>query len=193
VTGTPGVQEPALFSFIQSDTSISGVTQQGQTFLGIINDVSITFAWTASDRSVTTYVGTLGSDAIMSGTWSDSNGTSGTWSAILQTTTQTTPASVVGSWNINYYTTSGTLVEGPLLITFTQSRTNLSGTTSLSGQLTTVTGNVSYVSILFYWTGSDGISNMFIGTVGAVGTGTMSGTWMSTSGKSGTWTATLVS
>ena len=191
VDGTPGVQAPAPFSFIQSDTYLSGTTAQGQTFSGVINGVHITFSWIGSDRSVTTYVGTINSNAIMSGTWKNSNGTSGTWSAIIDTTVYTTPVSVIGKWNLLYnYTTSGTLVvQGPILVTFTQEGASISGTGS-SGQV--IAGTVSNRSILFYWTDNDGVSNLFIGSEALATSGSFSGTWMSTSGLSGTWTATLV-
>jgi len=102
--------------------------------------------------------------------------------------TSENPFNTTGSWFI-YNTTVGTAGEqGPNLFTFTQTDTknnNLTGTTS-QGQA--VTGNVSGLDISFSWTGSDGATNNYTGTISGDGF-TMSGTWTSTSGQSGTWHA----
>ena len=93
---------------------------------------------------------------------------------------------ITGSW-YTYYATTGTPGEqGPDIFTFTQSENSLSGTTSQGPQ---ITGTVSGLNINFSWVGSDGVTYTSTGTVSADGA-TMSGTWASSNGQSGTWRAT---
>ncbi|MCL5022714.1 MAG: hypothetical protein M1497_05005 [Nitrospirae bacterium] len=91
---------------------------------------------------------------------------------------------ITGGWLI-YHTTAGTPGEvGPDLFTFSQNDNDLTGTTPKGGPLT---GNLSDVNVDFSWTESDATSYTYSGTV--KGDGTMSGTWTSSTGQSGTWHA----
>jgi hypothetical protein len=180
--GVPGEQGPDLFSFTQANNKLSGTTPQGQQITGTVSGVDISFSWTGSDGASCSYSGSISGDgATMSGTWTSSNGQSGTWHAIVNAA----PAvNVTGNWNI-YHTTTGAPGEaGPDILAFAQTNNNLSGTTPQGQQ---VTGTVSSLSITFSWTGSDGATYTYTGSASATA---MSGSWTSTSGQSGTWRAT---
>lgn len=198
---TAGVQGPDLYAFTTSESSLSGtVTPAGQTqavaVTGNVKGVNISFSWTWIDGTVYAYEGTVGANATMSGKWTSLKGQtvqSGTWNALTNNTNLPT-SSIAGNWNI-FVTTAGITGEaGPNLVTFTQSGNNISAT--LQGQTITATGSVSNLNILFFWIGSDGVTtNLFVGAVTATDAGTviantMSGTWTSTNGQSGTWRAT---
>jgi hypothetical protein len=186
-TGTPGEQGPNLFTFTQTEDSLSGTTSQNQQITGTVSGLDITFSWVGSDGATNTSTGKVSADgATMSGTWTSSKGQSGTWHAIPNTSPK---VNIAGNWN-TYQTTTGTPGEqGPDLFTFTQSGNGLSGTTSQGQQ---ITGTISGLSITFFWTGSDGATYTSTGTVSADGV-TMSGTWTGSNGQSGTWRATKIS
>ena len=126
-TGTTGEQGPNLFTFTASTNTISGTTAQSQPITGDISGLNITFSWTGSDGATYTYTGAVSADgATMSGTWTSSNGLSGTWHAIINTPPT---VNITGSWN-TYQTTTGTSGEqGPNLFAFTQTTNSISGTT----------------------------------------------------------------
>jgi hypothetical protein len=183
-SGTPGEQGPNLFTFTSTENNITGITSQNQAITGHISGLDITFSWVGSDGATNNSTGTVGSDgSTMSGTWTSSKGPSGTWHAVINITPQ---ASIAGNWNI-FETTSGTAGEQGLgLFIFTQSGNGIAGTTP-EGQ--PITGAFGRLDVTFYWVGSDGITNTFTGIVTSDGA-TMSGSWSSTDGKSGTWRAT---
>ncbi len=89
ITWTPA-SSPAgtyTFTFTQSDSSLSGTTNQGQPISGSVSglNVNFSFIWTESPSGVQntyTFNGTEGTDATtMSGTWTNGGGASGAWSA----------------------------------------------------------------------------------------------------------------
>ena len=185
--GTAGEQGPDLFTFVQTDASnnnLTGNTSQSQLITGNVSGLNISFSWIGSDSATYNYTGAISADGFtMSGTWTNTSGHSGTWHAIVSASPS---ANISGSWNI-ILTTAGTGgQQGPYLFTFTQSGNGVSGTTSQGQQLI---GTVSILHITFSWTGIDGATNVYTGTINAAGT-TMSGTWTSTNGQSGTWSAT---
>lgn len=182
-TGTAGQQGPDLFTFTTTDNNISGTTSQSQLITGTVSDVNVNFSWTGSDGATNNYTGTvstLGATFTMSGTWTSTNGHSGTWNAIKEVAPT---GNITGNWNI--VTMGGTSGQQGLFV-FTQSGNGIAGTTS---QGLPITGIISSLTITFSWTGSDGATNIYTGTVSANGT-TMSGTWTNTNGQSATWSAT---
>lgn len=93
---------------------------------------------------------------------------------------------IAGSWNIYKTATGASGEQGPDLFTFTQSGNGISGTTAQGQQ---ITGTIASLSITFSWVGSDGDTYIYTGAVSSDGA-TMSGTWISVNGQSGTWRAT---
>jgi len=85
--GTPGEEGPDLFSFSQNTNStgsnIGGTAPQGQNIVGRTGSFSVFFSWVGSDGTTTfMYSGTVNiSGTNMSGTWRDTSGNSGTWTA----------------------------------------------------------------------------------------------------------------
>jgi hypothetical protein len=85
--GTPGEQGPDLFSLTQNTNStgdnITGKTSQGLDIRGRTGSFSVFFSWVGSDGTTTfLYTGSVNISATsMSGTWRDTSGHSGTWSA----------------------------------------------------------------------------------------------------------------
>ena len=179
--GTSGEQGPDLFSFSQSDNDLSGTTGQGESFTGSITGTDVKFSWTASDQTSYTYTGTVGS-GIMAGTWDSSNGQAGTWRAVVNLAPV---VNVEGSWNV-FPTVTGSTEQGPEVFSFLQSGNSISGTAS-GGE--TITGNIGSLYIIFTWTSEGGTTHICTGTVSA-DSSTMSGTWTSPGGQSGSWRAT---
>jgi len=173
--GTAGEQQPNLFTFTQSENSLSGTTPLNQTITGNVSKTTATFSWTGTDGTAYTYTGTVAGNDTMAGSWTGSNGQSGTWHAILNVAPS---VNVAGTWQITYTTNETTEAS------FLQTGTNIAGTTSPQEQQ--IIGCVSSLTITFSWVGSDGATYIFTGAVGT----TMSGTWLNTNGQSGTWTAT---
>jgi hypothetical protein len=185
--GTAGDQGPDLFTFTQTDASsnnLTGTTSQSQLLSGNVSGLNISFSWVGSDGATYNYTGVISADAFtMSGTWTSTNGLSGTWHAIFSASPS---VNISGSWSILFTTAGTTGQQGPFLFTFTQSGNGIAGTTSQGQQLI---GTVSVLSITFSWAGSDGATNVYTGALNSAGT-SMSGTWTSTNGLSGTWSAT---
>jgi hypothetical protein len=183
--GTVGEEGLGLFSFTQSDNDLSGsVVTTGEPISGSVSGLDISFSWTESATGVRNdYSGKVSTDGTtMSGTWSDSNGQNGTWSAIIQLTPI---GDIQGDWNLSAPVAG---VEG---FTLVQSTNDLTGSVTSQGDQTT--GIISNPDIFFFWTGSDGVTNTFVGTVSSVSDGiaySMSGTWSDSSGGSGSWSAT---
>ena len=177
--GTAGEQQPDLFTYTQTDNSLSGTKPLNQTITGNVSKTTATFSWTGTDGTVYTYTGTVAGNDTMAGSWTGSNGQSGTWHAILNVAPS---VNVAGTWQITYTTNETT-------ITFSQSGNGISGTSSQGSQVTQIIGCVSSLTITFSWAESDGGTYIFTGAANVNGT-TMSGTWTSTSGQSGTWSAT---
>jgi hypothetical protein len=119
----------------------------------------------------------------MAGTWTGSNGQSGTWHAIIRLTPS---VNITGNWQIIYATNGISGEQGPNNFTFSQSGNGISGTTSQGQQ---IIGCVSHLTITFSWAGGDGATYIYTGSVNVDGK-TMSGTWINTNGQSGTWSAT---
>jgi hypothetical protein len=68
--------------FSQSGNIISSTTSQEQLFTGIVSGLTITFSWVGSDGATYIFTGAVNVDGTtMSGTWINTNGQSGTWSA----------------------------------------------------------------------------------------------------------------
>lgn len=186
-TGNVEESGPNLFTFTTSDSTISGMTMQGQVITGTISGLDILFSWVGSDGATNTYTGTVSSDGMtMSGIWSDTKTESGTWNAIIISSPSNSypPAvSVARFWNISQIT-SGAPGAQTNAFAFTQSGNSIAGTTQ--GHL--FTGIISSQSIVFFW--NNGTTNFaFTGTVSLDGTA-MSGTWSGNNGQSGTWSAT---
>ena len=185
--GVAGEQEPDTFTFTQTDSAnnnLSGITSQNQALTGNVNGLNVSFSWVGGDSATYTYTGTISGDGFtMSGTWTNTGNQSGTWHAIVNASPH---VEISGNWTM-LVTTAGTAgQQGPFLFTFTQSGNGISGVTSQGQQLI---GTVSILSITFSWAGSDGSTNVYTGLINTAGT-TMSGTWTSTNGQSGTWSAT---
>ena len=101
-TGTAGEQGPNLFNFTMSNSDVGGTTSQGQAITGTSTDVNISFSWVGSDEATYTYSGTVGPDGgTMQGTWSNTNGQSGSWVGLVDAAPS---ATIQGSWVL---TTSG--------------------------------------------------------------------------------------
>jgi hypothetical protein len=183
--GISAEQGPDSFIFKTSDNTVSGTTSQGQSITGTVTGLDISFSWLGSDSFTYTYTGSVSSDGTtMSGTWTNTNGQSGKWHAIIDLS----PAvNIAGSWNI-FNTPAGSTVElGPDLFTFTQSGNGVAGLTSGAQ---TVIGSIGGQSIAFSWVASDGYLYIYTGSVSSDGH-TMSGTWTNTNnGQSGSWRAT---
>jgi hypothetical protein len=122
----------------------------------------------------------------MTGTWNNSIQQSGTWAGIYNTSPS---VNISGTWDtfLTDLSQTGTTEEGPLPATFTQTDNTVSGTTS-AGQV--ITGAVSRLSILFFETGSDGVTYTLIGSLNSAGD-SMTGTWSATNGQSGSWRAKM--
>jgi hypothetical protein len=178
-TGTPGEQGPNVFTFTTTENTLSGTTS-----------LDINFSWVGNDGYTYTSIGTVGANGTtMSGTWTNTNGQSGIWSAITDTSPAANTVNIAGNWNIYQAITGVSGEQGPNPFTFAQSGYGISGTTTTSVNQG-VTGIFDNLSITFFWVGSDGTTtNALTGTVSADGT-TMIGTWSSTNGQSGTWHAT---
>jgi hypothetical protein len=181
IAGTSGEQGPALFTFAQSTNNLSGTTAAGETFGGTIAGTDVSFTWTGSDGATYTYNGTVG-DGNMNGTWNASNGQSGTWRALINLAPV---VSVAGSWNV-FQTVTGSTEQGPNVFSLQESGNSISGTTP-DGE--TLTGNIGSLYVIFTWTASDGTTYIYTGTVNS-GSSSMSGTWTTPGGQSGTWRAT---
>jgi hypothetical protein len=184
--GTPGEQGPNLFTFTTSGNTIGGATFQGQAVSGTLNGLDIQFHFVdTSDGATNTSTGTVAAadGSTMTGTWTKTNGQSGTWHGVIQ---QSPRVNVTGNWNISQ-TTSGVAGEQILgLFTFAQSGYSISGTTSDDK---VITGAIGLSDISFFWVGSDNVTHTFTATVTSDGK-SMSGTWYDTNGKTGTWRAT---
>ncbi|HAM52721.1 MAG TPA: hypothetical protein DCP92_19250 [Nitrospiraceae bacterium] len=189
VTGTPGVEGPEIFTFTQAESTVSGSTPLALAVSGNVSGVNIVFSWTGTDGYLNTYAGIVNGEGSMAGSWASTNGTSGIWSGIIETVPSSTV--VEGSWTLYYVTAGLPGVQGPFLFEFTQSVNSIAGTGSVGGQPITVIGSVGNLTVLFYWTDSDGFSHIFTGQVGL--NGTMSGTWTSTNGLLGTWSGSVIS
>ncbi|MGD0887501.1 MAG: hypothetical protein ABSA46_21875 [Thermodesulfovibrionales bacterium] len=172
--------------FTQSESTLSGTTVTGEGLSGSVNNVTINFSWTgAVDGIVNTYTGTINANATISGSWARSDGTTGTWYAIIYTP----PADIQGTWQL-----SATPLGMPVNLTFTLNATYAGisspswfSITPASGVLPGLgVGTVSNQSILFPFS-DNGVTYIFIGSVTV--NGTMSGTWTGTNGQSGTWSA----
>jgi hypothetical protein len=83
---TTGSTEVALgvFTFAQSGSTLTGTTAQGQAITGTVSGTDVTFTFVGADlAAVYTYGGTVHGGGIMSGTWTATNGQSGTWRTTL--------------------------------------------------------------------------------------------------------------
>lgn len=175
-----GEQGPGLFQFITSDTTLSGTTSQGLGLTGTTNDTGVSFTWIGIDGATYTYTGTVGTNgATMQGTWSNTSNQSGTWIGLLNTAPSVNI--IPGAWVL---TTGGP--QGTIDVTFTQSNNSITLTTPQGLQNTL--GTISFFDIAFFAIGSDGATYTYFGTVTSAAN-SMSGTWTSTTGASGTWSA----
>jgi hypothetical protein len=182
--GTPGQQGPNPFTFSTSENTVTGTTSQGQPIAGSITGLDLSFSFVDSDGATSTSNGTVSAadGSTMSGTWTKSNGQSGTWYAVINLPPL---VSAEGNWNV-FQATSGVAGEqGPDVFAFTQSGYGIAGETPQGQQ---ITGAIGRLDIIFFWVDGDEVTHTFIGVITADGTG-MSGTWSDTSGKSGTWRA----
>jgi hypothetical protein len=179
-SGSPAEQGPDLFTFTQSVNDLSGTTAAGEPFSGTISGTDVSFSWTASDQTTYTYSGTA-SNGTMAGTWSGSNGQSGTWRAVISLTPG---LSVAGNWNV-FQTVTGSSEQGPAVFALEQSGNSISGT---APEDEAVTGSIGSLYLIFTWTDGNGTAYVYIGTV--TDSSNMSGTWTSPGGQSGTWRAT---
>jgi hypothetical protein len=184
--GTAGEVGPSLFTFTTTENNITGITAQGQAITGTITGLDISFSFVDSDGATNTSTGTVSGDdgSTMSGTWTKTNGQSGTWHGVIGSVNPQTSAA--GNWNMFQTTTGGGGEQGLGVFTFTQSGFGIAGTTADSNS---IVGAIGRLDISFFWTGNDGVTHTFTGIITADGT-SMSGTWYDTSGKSGTWRAT---
>lgn len=184
--GTAGEQGPNLFTFTVTNNDVTGVTSQAQAITGQISGLDISFSFADSDGVTKSSTGTVAASdgSTMSGTWTKTNGQSGTWHAVIGSVNPL--ASAAGNWNM-VQTTSGVAGEQGLgLFTFTQSGFGVAGTTS-DGK--PIIGAIGRLDITFFWVDADGVTHTFTGIITADST-SMSGTWYDTNGKSGTWSAT---
>jgi len=83
-TGIAGEVGPSLATFTQSGNSIT-VTLQGETITatGTVSNLNLIFSWVGADGVTTNiFIGTADATATnITGTWSATNGQSGTWRA----------------------------------------------------------------------------------------------------------------
>jgi hypothetical protein len=173
-----------VFTFTTSstDNSIGGTTPLLATISGSVSDVNVSFSWVGTDNATNSYTGTvspLGGTFIMSGTWTSTNGQSGIWNAILENNATPVSYNITGNWNM--VTTGGTVGEQQGLFAFTWPGLGygIAGTTTSPPGLT-ITGIISSYTIMFSWTGSDGATYIYYGTVSGPGStagNTMTGTW----------------
>lgn len=179
--GIAGEQGPGLFLFYTSDTTLSGTTSQGSGFTGTTTDTGVSFSWVGSDGATYTYDGTVGTNGgTMQGTWSNTSKQSGTWIGLINNAPSVTIPT--GSWVL---TTSG--AQGTMDVSFVQSVNSVSITTPKGIQ--NPPGTISLFNIVFFVAGTDGSTYTYNGTVTSA-TASMSGSWTSTNGQSGTWSAT---
>jgi hypothetical protein len=183
--GTAGEVGPSQFTFTTTDNNITGLTDKGQVITGEVAGLDITFSFVDSDGALNTSTGTVAASdgSTMSGTWTKSNGQSGTWHAVIGTVSP--QADATGNWNM-FQTTSGGSEQGLGLFTFSQSGFGIAGTTSDGKSIIGATGRLD---ITFFWVDADGVTHTLTGIITADGS-SMSGTWYDTAGKSGTWRAT---
>jgi hypothetical protein len=187
-SGTAGEEGPNLFTFTQTDNDLAGTTSQGELLSGTTSNLDISFSWRTADGTLYTYVGTVSANGFtMTGTWNNSIQQSGTWAGIYNTTPS---VNISGTWNIFLSDLSqpGTTEQGPFPATFTQTDNAVSGTTTAGQQ---ITGAVSRLSILFFESGSDGVTYTFIGSLNSAGN-SMTGSWSATNGQSGAWRAEMI-
>ncbi len=189
VNGTPGVQGPGLFLFNQSSNEITGTTPDGLAFAGTVTGLNISWSWLGSDGFTYTYSGALSSDGnTMSGIWSNTNAQTGSFNGIIQVAP---PVNISGQWNL-FQTPAGAPQEGPFPYMLSQSGYTLTGTTQLG---LPIVGNIGAEDVLFYWTGSDGVTYFYTGVITSnpnaptIVTGII-GTYSGSNGQLGTWTAT---
>jgi hypothetical protein len=91
ITGTPVPLGSQLFTFTETGNAVSGTTTvdsstgQSLPIVGAAGLSDVVFYWTGSDEDTYTFIGTItasnGVAASISGTWSNTIGQSGTWSA----------------------------------------------------------------------------------------------------------------
>jgi len=192
--GAAGAAGPNVFTFTQTDASnnnLTGITSQSQPITGNVSGLNISFSWVGSNSATYSYSGTISSNGFtMSGTWTNTVNQQGLWQGIVDVAAlvNISDGATAGNWNITL-TTAGTAgTQGPFPSTFSQSGNGISGSTQ--GQ--PLTGTVASYSIIFNWTDSGGITHLYTGSINSAGI-SMSGTWTSTSGQSGTWSATKTS
>ncbi|MGD1074503.1 MAG: hypothetical protein ABR903_00280 [Thermodesulfovibrionales bacterium] len=197
---SPGVVKGPLYPFIftQSENDLSGTTSTGESIgSGSVTSVNISFSWVgAADGVTNTYTGTINADATMSGTWTRSDGTTGTWYAIIFTP----PADIQGNWNL-FITSPSSPEPQPLgLVTFTVNAINEGVASPSWFSIATTSGSlpgagigtVCTQSIMFPFSINE-VTFIFSGSITV--NGTMSGTWTAATatanGLSGTWNAVL--
>ena len=188
-SGTAGEEGPDLFTFTQTDNDLIGTTSQGDALAGTTSKLDISFSWTTSDGTLYTYVGAVSANGFtITGTWNNSIQQSGTWAGIYNTPPS---VNIDGTWDtfLTDLSQTGTTEEGPFPATFTQTDNAVSGTTSEGQQ---ITGAVSRLSILFFETGSNGVTYTLIGSLNSTGN-SMTGSWTATNGQSGIWRAAKTS
>jgi hypothetical protein len=182
--GATGEEGPDLYVFSQSETSLSAtIYPQDLTATGSVDDLNVSFSWTGTDSVVHKLSGTEDHNGTtISGTWTTTNGQSGTWFGLFNTAPST---NIAGNWNVSL---SGQ--QGSIPFTFTQSSNSL-GTGTLGGTTSgqQVVGTISGLNVLFFWTGSDSATYTATGTTTTDGK-SMSGSWTNSNGQSGTWSAT---
>jgi hypothetical protein len=79
ISGVPGELGPDTFTFTQSGSTLTGTGPQSQAVTGSVNGSDVAFAWVGADSFTYTYTGTIQGGGIMSGTWTATDGHSGTW------------------------------------------------------------------------------------------------------------------
>ena len=74
--------ETTTVTFSQSGNGIAGTSSQVQQIIGCVSSLTITFSWVGSDGATYIYTGAVDvNGTTMSGTWLNTNGQSGTWTA----------------------------------------------------------------------------------------------------------------
>lgn len=186
---TAGDVGPTIMVITQTNKTLTGTTSDGYLMSGSVSHTSVTFSWNDASGATITYTGSEASDgATMSGTWSDTNGFTGTWHALIDLPTQ---ISIAGSWSVVNTPANGTPSE-PQALGLTEVGNALSGTGPNSE---VVTGSAAKVDATFSWIDAGNTTHVYTGAVDSGGTSITGGYYEVTTGgdvTTGTWTASAL-
>ncbi|MCL5022257.1 MAG: hypothetical protein M1497_02625 [Nitrospirae bacterium] len=154
VTGKEGQIGPDYFNLTRSEDTIGGefVSGTGDTLgnayplSGTVRGSNVTFSWTV-DGLGQTDTGSV-KDTLMSGTWSDSAGASGTWRAEKIAIPD---LDITGVWNgvLNFMWADGTRTSETITLTLAQSGGVVTGTSAGQGGTLNIAGTLSRNTLVY--------------------------------------------